>query len=235
MGRRRRCIYLVELFSGSRSVSKAVRRCFRDHFDVRVLSVDTDPASRPSIVADINTWRYKEDLRYFLADKRQSDMLFVWMSPPCTSFSRANTTGVRDLQGGRRNVLSGLKITRHLSPDAWFLENPVGLLMEQDFMQKLKKHLNIVSYCRYGKPYRKNTCIWTPVARLGLKVCAGETRCKAKTVLGFHPVTAQSGGTARALGSGGGRNVYPIPSALVRHLFRKAVEQVDGESPGRSG
>ena len=200
-----------------------------------MLSVDTDVASRPSIVADINTWRYKEDLRDFLADKRPSDMLFVWMSPPCKSFNRANTTGVRDIQGGRRNVLSGLKIARYLLPDVWFLENPVGLRMEQDFMQKLKNYLNIVSYCRYGKPYRKNTCIWTPVVGLDLKVCAGETRCTAKRELGFHPVTAQSGGTARALGSGGGRNVYPIPSALVRHLFRKAVEQVDNDSAGHSG
>lgn len=97
--------------------------------------------------------------------------------------------------------------------------------MEQDFMQRYKKYLHICSYCKYGTPYRKNTCIWTNVNGVELKACSGDTTCKAKETLGFHPVTAQSGGFARAEGSRGGRNVYPISAALVRQLFRPAVWQ----------
>ena len=231
MARRRR-IYLVELFSGSKSVSRAVRRSLGNRFDVRVLSVDLDEKSRPDVVADITTWHYKPDLREFLRARRASDLVFVWQSPPCTPYSRANTTGVRDLKGGKRNVLAGLAITRHVARyfalDAWFMENPVGLLKDQAFIQPLKKYLNVCSYCRYGKPYRTNTCIWSSVPGLGLKVCAGVTRCADKRSLGYHPVTAQSGSTARSEGSGGGRNVYPIPSRLVSHLFRRAVEHADG-------
>ena len=120
---------------------------------------------------------------------------------------------------------AGLKITRWLAPDAWFLENPVGLLMEMPWMQRYGPSLNVCSYCRYGKPYRKNTCIWSNVANLDLKTCSGANLCKSKAILGYHPVTAQSGGTARAVGSGGGRNVYPIPPRLVPHAFARAIGQ----------
>ena len=123
-------LYLVELFCGSKSVSRTVKNIFGDRFDVQVLSVDLDPSFKPDVCVDINNWDYKRDCGEFLKRRRKSDSLFVSQSPPCTSFSRANTTGVRDLEGGRRNVLSSLKITKYLQPDAWFLENPVGLLKE---------------------------------------------------------------------------------------------------------
>ncbi len=41
-----RRLYLIELYSGSKSVSRAVRKRFRD-FDLRVLSVDVDPKIIP--------------------------------------------------------------------------------------------------------------------------------------------------------------------------------------------
>ena len=55
-----RRLYLIELFAGTHSVSKAVRRSTigRD-FDARVLSVDINSKFQPSVVADIVTWRYK--------------------------------------------------------------------------------------------------------------------------------------------------------------------------------
>ena len=222
----KRRLYLVELFSGSKSVSRAVQRRFGGTFEMRVCSVDIDASSKPSVTADIASWDYKRRLAEFLRNRRESDLLFVWQSPPCTPFSRANTTGMRDLEGGKRNVLAGLEITRWLRPDSFFLENPVGLLMEMPWMQRYQRLLNVCSYCRYGKPYRKNTCIWSDV-NLDLKTCSGKTLCANKAALGYHPVTAQSGSTARSLGSGGGRNVYPIPSKLVAHLFARAIEHAD--------
>ena len=88
-------IFLVELFAGSHSVSRCVRRRFGESFDVRVLSVDNDAVSDPTILADINTWQYKRDIDDFLKQRRDNDIVACWSSPPCTAFSRANTTGVR--------------------------------------------------------------------------------------------------------------------------------------------
>ena len=63
----RRRLFLVELFAGSHSVSRCVRRRFGESFDVRVLSVDNDPASSPTVLADINAWQYKRDIDEFFS------------------------------------------------------------------------------------------------------------------------------------------------------------------------
>ena len=75
-------LYLVELFSGSKSVSKTVLRRFGGEFEIRVLSVDIDASSRPSVVADIANWKYKRDLADFLRDRRKSDLLGKSAEPP---------------------------------------------------------------------------------------------------------------------------------------------------------
>ena len=109
----RRRLYLVELFAGSHSVSRCVKRRFRRDYDVQILSVDIDEAFAPNIVVDINTWRFK-------------DVITCLASPPCTAFSNANTRGVRDIGRGAANVKSGLRVIRDMQPDFWFMENPVG-------------------------------------------------------------------------------------------------------------
>jgi hypothetical protein len=220
----RRRLYLVELFAGSHSVSRCVKRRFRRGYDVHILSVDIDEASDPSIVADINTWRFKDDVDRFLQSRRPHDVVACWSSPPCTAFSRANTLGVRDIHGGAKNVKSGLRVIRHMQPDFWFMENPVGLLKEQPFMRRLDKHINTCSYCRYGRRlYRKNTNIWSN-APLVLKTCSKESPCSSQREHGRHFVTAQSGPTTEARGSGKGENVYGIPCPLVRDLFAQGLE-----------
>ena len=125
-----RRLYLVELFAGSHSVSKALTKFLANKFDVRVLSVDNDPKTNASVVGDINKWNYKRDLREFLETKRAKDVVCVHASPPCTAFSKANTTGIRDIDGGSRNVITALKIIKFVDPHIFTLENPVGLLQE---------------------------------------------------------------------------------------------------------
>ena len=223
-----RRVYLVELFAGSHSVSKALARFLAGTFDVRVLSVDSDPTTNASVVADINRWNYKRDLNEFLKGQRANDIVFVHASPPCTAFSRANTTGIRDIEGGSRNVKRALKIIKHVDPHIWTLENPVGLLKDQPFMRKLDKYMNTTCYCKFGKPFKKPTNIWTNVQNLDLPMCNRETPCPHKAKYGHHSHTAQTGDTSngKSIGSGGGRNVYPLPPALVRYVYAKGLSQL---------
>ena len=222
-----RRLYLVELFAGSHSVSKALTKCVSNKFDVRVLSVDLDPKSNASVVGDINKWNYKRDLRDFLQTKRAKDVVCVHASPPCTAFSRANTTGVRDIEGGSKNVKTALKIIKFVKPDIWTLENPVGQLYEQSFMKRLDTYINTTSYCKFGKPYKKPTHIWCNIPNLNLPICNSQTPCPHKEQHGNHSHTAQSGRTSNAaIGSGGGRNVYPLPSKLVCHVYSKGLMQL---------
>ena len=219
----RRRLYLVELFAGSHSVSRCVRRRFHRDYDVQVLSVDVDETFAPSIVADINTWRFKDDVDRFIEGRRPQDVVACWASPPCTAFSSANTRGVRDISGGTKNVKSGLRVIRYAQPDFWFMENPVGLLKEQPFMRKLTNYINTCSQCRYGRHYRKNTNIWSN-ATLLLKTCSTDTPCSTQRRHGRHFVTAQSGPNAEARGSGRRENVYGIPCPLVCDLFTQGLE-----------
>ena len=101
--------------------------------------------------------------------------------------------------------------------------NPVGLMKEQPFMRKLTNYINTCSQCRYGRPYRKNTKIWSN-ATLMLKTCSTDTPCSTQRRHGRHFVTAQSGPNAEARGSGRRENVYGIPCPLVYDLFTQGLE-----------
>ena len=223
-----RRLYLIELFAGSHSVSKALTNFLGSKFDLRVLSVDIDPKTNASVVGDINKWNYERDIDEFLRSQRANDIVLVHASPPCTAFSRANTTGIRDIEGGSKNVKRALEIIKFVDPHIWTLENPVGLLREQPFMKRLEKYINTTCYCKFRKPYKKPTNIWSNVEDLDLPMCDSQTPCPHKAKFGHHSHTAQSGDTSngKSIGSGGGRNVYPIPSALVRHVYSKGLLQL---------
>ena len=87
----------------------------------------------------------------------------IWAGPPCTHYSRARTKAKtpRDLDGSDALVQKVLDIIRHC-PGApiWFMENPEsGLLKGREVVAGLP--FKVVDYCKYGKPYRKRTAIWT--------------------------------------------------------------------------
>jgi hypothetical protein len=68
---------LLELFCGTKSVSKAVRHEFDE-----VISLDLDAAHEPTIRADILQWDYTV--------YPPGHFHTVWASPPCTEFSCLN-------------------------------------------------------------------------------------------------------------------------------------------------
>ena len=44
--------------------------------------------------------------------------------PPCTEYSRAKTTGVKDIKGAHEIVQQTLDILEYYEPKYWMLENP---------------------------------------------------------------------------------------------------------------
>ncbi len=146
-------LFLIELFAGTRSVSKAVRRSSigRAFDDFRLLSVDVDPKFQPTVCADINRWDCKSALDTFLADRTRSDVVVVHASPPCTEFSIALTTRPRNLRAGSKNVKTALRIIDYAAPSFWIIENPAtGHLKDQPFMRKLERYKNTTCYCKWG-------------------------------------------------------------------------------------
>ena len=122
---------------------------------------------------------------------------------------------------------------RYFNPAYFMIENPVGMLKDSTMMQELEGFKLETSYCRYGTPYQKNTNIWTNVPlEHPLKLCRITTPCKSLihnpvTHRDNHLSTSQSGPSRNGtLGSGSGKNVYPIPVALVLALFRPALNDL---------
>ena len=199
---------LLELFSGTGSVGRA----FRDR-GWHVFSVDIDPRANPSLVANV-------------MDLTPSDLPnhvdCVWASPPCTHYScaRSRAKTPRDLDGSDALVRKTLEIIDHFQHPDWFMENPhSGLLKSRDVVAGLP--MRVVDYCKYGKPYRKRTSIWTNTGWQPKRpLCTHD--CEASVDGKRHANVAQ-----RGAGGGGGSSVnggftlndlYSIPEALCDEI-----------------
>ena len=75
---------LLDLFSGTKSVTK---QAIELGIDVTCLDRDLEA----DIKTDIMEWNYRE------YEPHNFDIL--WASPPCTEYSIAKTTGIRDIEG----------------------------------------------------------------------------------------------------------------------------------------
>lgn len=217
--------FIVDLFAGTRSVSRLLARAAAaDGYDVRVFSADIHPRFNTTATVDILKWPYRKDLTFFLRHRRARDVVWVHASPPCTEYSRAKTTAPRNLRLADSLVRRAVHIRRFVRPTFWTLENPVGLLHTRPFMSPLDKYKRLVSYCRYGTEYRKDTHIWTNVD-FEPRVCRVDTPCSRKASHGYHGVTAQNGPSSedRVSGSSRGLNVYHLPTRLCRTIYREAI------------
>jgi site-specific DNA-cytosine methylase len=101
---------LLELFSGTGSVNKAVGNMFDE-----IVSIDILPKFNPTECVNILDWDYhKYPPHYFDC---------IWASPPCTHYSTAYTRGIRDIEGANQIVLRTLEIIEYFQPNKWFIEN----------------------------------------------------------------------------------------------------------------
>ena len=141
---------LLELFSGTGSVRKAVGHKYEE-----VISLDILESFNPTICTDIMQWDYKQyPVGYFDC---------IWASPPCTEYSAilySRPERQRNLEMANNIVKRTIEIIDYYKPVKWFIENPqTGLLKEQDFMLGIP--FIDVDYCKYGFTYRKRTRLWT--------------------------------------------------------------------------
>lgn len=210
---------ILELFSGTGSVGKVLKRIYKD---VEIVSLDIHPKYNPTYTTDILKWKYKQyDVGYF-------DI--IWASPPCTEYSVAKTIGIRNLDLADKIVKRTFRIIRYLKPKYWFVENPGerGLLGKRPFMESYEKYRNECTYCHYRALFRKPTNIWTNVNDLNLRYCSKADPCKYKKNFGKHPNIAQHSASSsgyyekgRSEGSGSVDNIYPIPPKLTKYIASK--------------
>lgn len=204
---------ILELFSGTKSVSKAMLKLWPD---AEVISVDISPEYSPDICTDVRTWNFYGELEHGSVD-------VLWASPPCTHYSLANK-GQRDLDTADECVQAVFKMIDYLQPTAWFVENPAtGMLQKRDFMKLYAPYRKCTCYCHFGKPYRKATNIWTNVD-VRLPMCDRETPCEQFRRYNHHKSTAQKGPSKLSGGQWARGHptseLWTVPEALVHTLCK---------------
>lgn len=129
---------------------------FEDAENWRVVTVEIEEEFSPDICADVL------DLRP--ADLPAADVVLA--SPPCTTFSKACPSekywNPETKEPDHPKTRDHITLTHHviglikaLSPDYWFVENPVGRMR-----WILGQPAGTVSYCQYGKDVMKPTDLW---------------------------------------------------------------------------
>lgn len=198
---------ILELFSGTKSVSKALP-------DLDITSLDILPKHSPTIVCNILEWDY--------TTYTPGSFDIIWASPPCIEYSilKHNTKMATDLSGADMIVKKTLEIIDYFKPKKWFIENPqTGLLKKRPFMASIPFY--DVDYCRYTDwGYKKRTRIWTNV-KYQNTLCEKEGKCP--NMIGrFHK--ACFGGKGRPkehkyIHIPAGENAYRVPPKLIIELF----------------
>ena len=209
----RRRIRVLDLCSGTKSLARAVKRLVPN---AKVVTVDIDSGFAPSIVADVRQWDATAAFPPGYFD-------IIWASPPCTEYSRAKTTGERDLVTADAIVSACIGIIEAMRPRAWIIENPRALLRTRPFMEKYAALRHTVTYCKYGFDYRKETDIWTNLDVELRPRCAMCSPCHWMRTLGRHPRVAQSGPSSDGRPGIPTAEAYTVPPNLIRKLFTAAL------------
>lgn len=159
---------LLELFAGTRSMSRAFERQGWTTYSVEWDKKFTDI----SLYADISTLTADQIIELCGAAPT-----VIWASPDCATYSILGLCHHRKMVLGKITPISDyarfcdktnkhlLDLIAELKPRYFFIENPRGALRKMDFIREreragfMKRYT--VTYCQYGDTRQKPTDIWT--------------------------------------------------------------------------
>jgi hypothetical protein len=206
---------LLELFAGTRSISKAFERAGHETYSVEW----NKDFENITLYEDINN----------LTAERIIELCggvpdVIWASPDCTTYSIAAISHHRTRNEHTGNLepktayatfcdvtnCHVLDLIRQLNPKYWFIESPRGGLRKMDFMKGLPRYT--VTYCQYGDTRMKPTDIWTNHPNANFKpVCKNGMPCL---------ISAPRGAKTGTQGIKGSALRSQIPDALCDHIVK---------------
>lgn len=216
---------VLELFAGTRCISKAFER--RGH---QTFSVEWNK--------DFENIDLYDDVNNLTAEKvielcgGVPDV--IWASPDCTTYSVAAIGHHRhkNQETGSLEPVSEyakfcdktnshvVALIKELNPRLFFIENPRGGMRKMDFMQGLPRYT--VTYCQYGDKRMKPTDIWTNHPNPNFKPpCKNGNPCHPRTPRGSYWLGTQ-GLRKAALRS-------QIPEQLYDYVVKICEERIDND------
>lgn len=209
---------VLELFAGTRSISKAFEKRGHETYSVEW----NKDFENISLYADIGTLAAADiiELCGGVPD-------VIWASPDCTTYSIAAISRHRTKEAnGNLKPKSEyavfcdlvnthlIELITEVNPKYWFIENPRGGMRKMNFMQGLPRYT--VTYCQYGDERMKPTDIWTNHPNPNFKpMCKNGDPCHVPAPRGSKTGTQALSRKQRAL----------IPEKLCEHI----VDICEGE------
>jgi site-specific DNA-cytosine methylase len=203
---------VLELFAGTRSISKAFEARGHETFSIEW----SEDFENISLRADVSTVTADMILERF----GRPDV--IWASPDCTTFSIAAISHHRrkNPETGNLDPVSDYakfcdEVDQHvldliwaLKPRFWFIENPRGGMRKMVWMKGIPRYT--VTYCQYGDKRMKPTDIWTnhPAPRFR-PPCKNGDSCHERAPRGSRTGTQ---------GLKGSKERSVIPAALCEHI-----------------
>lgn len=151
---------VLELFAGTRCISKAFERKGHQTFSVEW----NKNFENITVYDDINNLT-KERIIEICGGVPD----VIWASPDCTTYSVAALSHHRLMPNHQPKTEYAkfcdktnkylVELIQQVNPKLFFIENPRGVLRKMDFMQHLPRYT--ITYCQYGDFRMKPTDIWT--------------------------------------------------------------------------
>lgn len=150
---KKKTIKFLELFSGSGKISKILS----SSFGFRCTTIDYEMSYHPNICCNV----YDLDIGFF----KQFD--FIWLSPDCTTYSKAQH-GLHRLKGGlpvseyakycdlHNSILFATLIKSGIP---FIAENPLGHMRQMSFVKDL--HIKTIYYSNFGSRVCKPTDLFS--------------------------------------------------------------------------
>lgn len=214
-------IKVLELFAGTRSVSKAFEarghETFCVEWDTNFPDID--------LYADVGKLTAQEILDKF----GKPDV--IWASFDCSSYSVAAISKHRrkNPETGNLDPISdyakfcdrvnqhALSLIKELNPEVYFIENPRGGMRKMEWMQEFPRYT--VTYCQYGEKRQKPTDIWTNHPNPKFKPpCKNGDPCHERAPRGARTGTQ---------GIKGSIDRSRIPKELCEHIVDICEEVID--------
>jgi hypothetical protein len=204
---------VLELFAGTRSISKAFERRGHETYSVEW----NKDFENITLYEDINNVTAKDIIKLCggVPD-------VIWASPDCTTYSIAAISHHRKKNEHTNNLdpvsdyakfcdktnKHVLDLITELKPRYYFIENPRGGMRKMDFMKGLYRYT--VTYCQYVDTRMKPTDLWTNHPNPNFKpMCSNGDSCHESSPRGSHTGT-------QGLKNAKERSV--IPEKLCEHI-----------------